>query len=399
MRYLLLGLLYDRDKETEIFARLGYAQAQVNQYQWGFVDGINESLGVHLDIIASIPTGSYPKKSKKLFVKKDLIESSYGVDYVGFVNFYSLREITRTGGVYKKLEQYIAASNDYVTVFVYSLYYPFMKILKRMKEIYGAKVHVVLIVPDLVGENTFKSRSTLKNFFRNIHASRQMSYAAYADSYVFLTEEMKNLFPQKPYNVIEGFLPSCRFDYTQKRIPKTILYTGSLNSAFGINTLLEAFSRIPDEEYRLWICGAGDREADVRRAAQRDKRIEFMGFLPKSEISRLQTQCDVLINPRPAQGEFTKYSFPSKTMEYLLSGSKVVMYRLPGVPDEYYNYIRTIEAPTAEAIQTAVCRACEDTEFYDARWQEQVQWIQENKNARAQAERMLHLSNSMELGS
>ena len=65
-KYLFLGLMFDRDSEKEILTRSGYAQAQVNQYQWGMVDGLNENLNAKIDIIASIPMASYPLRSKML---------------------------------------------------------------------------------------------------------------------------------------------------------------------------------------------------------------------------------------------------------------------------------------------------------------------------------------------
>ena len=200
---------------------------------------------------------------------------------------------------------------------------------------------------------------------------------------------MKELFDNKPYTVIEGFLPNCDFNYENKCESKTVLYTGSLNHAFGITTLLKAFESIKDPDYRLWICGAGDGQADVEAAAERDSRIIYKGFLPKSEIADLQTRCDVLINPRPAEGEYTKYSFPSKTMEYLLSGSKVVMHRLDGIGEEYYKFIRVIDDHTPEAIANAIVDACEDNDFYNSRFMEQVEWIKGQKSSASQVGKLL----------
>jgi glycosyltransferase involved in cell wall biosynthesis len=186
-------------------------------------------------------------------------------------------------------------------------------------------------------------------------------------------------------------LPTEQFDYSNTRIPKTILYTGTLNGKFGIQTLLDAFALIKDEQYRLWICGAGGIEQKIVEAAQKDHRIEFKGFLPKKEISKLQTQCDVLINPRPAEGVFTKYSFPSKTMEYLLSGSKVLMYRLPGIGDEYYHYVRELSSVDPKEMAEKIVEACSDASFYEMPWMEQVQWIQNQKNATRQLEKLTRL--------
>ena len=41
------------------------------------------------------------------------------------------------------------------------------------------------------------------------------------------------------------------------------------------------------------------------------------------------------INPRLNNGEYTKYSFPSKNLEYLLAGKVVVAYKLDGMSEDY----------------------------------------------------------------
>ena len=40
--------------------------------------------------------------------------------------------------------------------------------------------------------------------------------------------------------------------------------------------------------------------------------------------------------------EFTKYSFPSKNMEYMVSGTPILTSKLPGMPKEYYDYVYLI---------------------------------------------------------
>jgi len=55
-----------------------------------------------------------------------------------------------------------------------------------------------------------------------------------------------------------------------------------------------------------------------------------------------------LINPRPGNEEYTKHSFPSKIMEYMSSGAPVISHRLAGIPDEYYDYIYTIDEGEGE---------------------------------------------------
>ena len=73
----------------------------------------------------------------------------------------------------------------------------------------------------------------------------------------------------------------------------------------------------------------------------------------------LQKQATVLVNPRQNNEEFTKYSFPSKTMEYLASGVPVVAYKLDGIPDEYDEYIRYVPDNSPETLAKVLMEVCE----------------------------------------
>ena len=377
MSDVFVGFVFDEQKELELlkYSKCGVSAA-VNQYQKGFLAGIPEQV----QIISALSTGAFPKLNRKLYFKKNQGTISSGeIIYLPYINFYYIRDFMFESGIYQHLRE-IIEKQDHTTIYVYSLYIPSLKAMTRLKKKYGDRIHYCLIIPDLPGKYGLV-RKGIKGIRDRAEFKDKMTLSNYADSFVFLTEAMKDLFEPKPYTVIEGFLPDCSFDYSLKRVPKSVLYTGSLNRAYGFGTLLEAFSMISDPDAQLWICGAGDMEGAVKEAARKDPRIQFKGFLPKSEISALQTQCDVLVNPRTDEGEYTKYSFPSKTMEYLLSGSKVVMYRLAGIGDEYYQHIRVVEEHGPQAMASALQDAWTDEDFYLVRSRNQIKWIRESKEA------------------
>ena len=99
---------------------------------------------------------------------------------------------------------------------------------------------------------------------------------------------------------------------------------GGLTKKYGVIELLNAFERLQDENCRLVICGSGDAENDIIEASNRDRRIIFKGLLPRKEVLSLQKSSTILVNQRSNNEEYTKYSFPSKIMEYLSSGTPVV---------------------------------------------------------------------------
>ena len=60
-------------------------------------------------------------------------------------------------------------------------------------------------------------------------------------------------------------------------------------------------------------------------------------MVPNSEVLKAQSESEILVNPRNDNNEFTKYSFPSKVIEYLGSDTPMIGYILPGMPKEYYD--------------------------------------------------------------
>lgn len=395
MRYAFLGLLYDQDCENELLERNHYSlQPQINQYEWGFIEGINEALRIKMDVFGSIPFGSFPKHSHSGIVRKNIISSAYGVDYTGFINFYVVREKIRQVVFIRKLRAYISKSEEPVTLFVYSLYHPFVKCIDKLKKMYGSKVRIVLIIPDLVGKYAIQYKNPVKKLFYGFHADEQLRLAEKADAFVLLTEAMKNAIgiQSKPYTVIEGFLPTLPKNKCQneKANEKVVLYTGSLNPALGISALLKEFSSIENDNYQLWVCGPEGDAGEVKKYAERDSRICYLGFLPKSKVAAYQQQATVLINPRTPAGEYTKYSFPSKTMEYMLSGTPILMYRLEGIPQEYEQYIFYFDESSKYPLKEKILEICEKP-FAELQsfGQEAKKFVLNEKSSLAQAQKAI----------
>jgi glycosyltransferase involved in cell wall biosynthesis len=115
---------------------------------------------------------------------------------------------------------------------------------------------------------------------------------------------------------------------------------------------------IPNSDYRLWICGEGNAKEKVLDSAKLDGRVIYYGQLPHKDIIRLQKTVTVLINPRTSEGEFSKYSFPSKTLEYMASGTPCILYKLEGIPFEYYEYCYIIEDESITGVKEKIIEVC-----------------------------------------
>jgi glycosyltransferase involved in cell wall biosynthesis len=108
--------------------------------------------------------------------------------------------------------------------------------------------------------------------------------------------------------------------------------------------LIDSFVASGVKDYQLIICGDGDDRPYVEKISSECERIKYMGQLNRESVLELQRNASLLVNPRDNDSDYTKYSFPSKVIEYMSSGVPVLMYRLDGIPEEYYNFCYAVPA-------------------------------------------------------
>lgn len=167
------------------------------------------------------------------------------------------------------------------------------------------------------------------------------------DGYILLTEQMNEYVNprQKPYMIMEGLCaPNIQHEKTKKAEPRIIMYTGSLwkNNA-GIEYFTEGFIKANLPNCELHFYGTGEQVEWLEQISKMHSQVKYKGCVSNEEIVRLQKEATLLVNPRPSKEEFCKFSFPSKTIEYMASGTPVLMTRLPGVPSTYFDYVYTID--------------------------------------------------------
>ena len=164
------------------------------------------------------------------------------------------------------------------------------------------------------------------------------------DGFALLSLAMSEHIPtcNKPVVQIEGIFDSGCGSFPEVQKQRAILYSGNLGKRYGIIDLLDAFTKT-SIDYKLLICGVGDGADDVKRYAEKDSRIVFLGSLPRTEVLRLQSEASLLINPRHKADAFTRYSFPSKTMEYMASGTPTLMSELDCLPEDYKQHLYSLE--------------------------------------------------------
>lgn len=178
------------------------------------------------------------------------------------------------------------------------------------------------------------------------------------DMYVLLTEQMNKVVnpKQKPYVVMEGIVDEnvniCKHNKEKERI---VLYAGGVNRLNGVNILVEAFRGLSDKNVYLDIYGSGDYKEELLEICSKNRNIRYKGVKGAEEIFQAEQDAILLANPRPLEGEYIMYSFPSKNMEYMQSGTPLITTPLPCIPNEYSPYLYYFPShASVEGYRTAI---------------------------------------------
>lgn len=373
-----------------------YYQTAANTLSSSIFCGLKEIFKGKLSLVSSPLIPSFPKYFRKFIYKGKERFEYYGSDAYGtkfitiplFKLFFKQKSILNVlcSKVYRNDEDYI--------IIIYGIHTPYLKSAVEFKQKYP-KTKLCLVVPDLPIYMS-SSKNLVYLFLKKVDSVIQNKLLNSIDSYVFLTEFMKSQFDLHNKNsiVVEGIYNPVMNTWDEIKNPiikdNVILYTGTLDKRYGMQDLLSAFEEIPNAE--LWICGDGDLRDTVVSMISRGHKIKYWGHVSQQEVIKLQKQAKVLVNPRPSLGEFTKYSFPSKTIEYLASGTPCVMRKLPGIPAEYDDYIFYTKDDSVQSLRDTICDVLSMSQMeLNAFGEKASDFIKKQKNSRRQCEKILKL--------
>lgn len=388
MRVLYASCLCSKDKYNKIFEKSKFKPGQqIQKYHRLIVEGLAKN-NISVRTITALPITKL--NCSKLFIK------------------YEKEKINNVNYIYLPLVNLPIIKN--IIVFIISFIYTFFLCLKDKKQVVicdvlnisvcagtliAAKllkiknVGIVTDIPAFLSENTRKFSIRINNLV-----------ISKFNSYLFLTREMNKLIniKNKPFVVIEGQVDINMKDILNKlddKYEKKIcIYAGGLQKKYGIELLTKAFIKANVENTELHLYGNGDFEDELKRICKSHDNIKYFGIMPNDYVVKEQLKSTLLINPRPTNEEYTRYSFPSKNMEYMVSGTPILTTKLPGMPKEYYQYVYLIREETVEGL----CRELKEilakpiAELHK-KGTESKEFVLREKNNVVQAEKILKLVN------
>lgn len=196
------------------------------------------------------------------------------------------------------------------------------------------------VVTDLPAFLLINNKITLR---RRLISKINGSYLSSYSYYVLLTEQMNKAINKhhSPYIVMEG-LCYRDSDYSAlrnlgKHVPPTILYAGGINERNGIETFVKAFLKSGITGC-LVLYGDGEYAEELKVLSKENECIDYRGVASNKVVVEESIRATLIVNPRFSNQEHTKYSFPSKNIESMSTGTPLLTTKLPGIPSDYYSY-------------------------------------------------------------
>ena len=374
-----------------------------NSFQWSVIKGLCEN-NADFNVISYPLLPIFPARYKRPFSPKyDIIINDKVVGQMcPYCTVIGLKSLSIRMRLYHALRNIlIHYPNDRVVLLLSSTNSFFIKAVLPLKKQFQ-NLTVAAIITDLIDDafnyksnNTFLKRIQIKNEIRI-----QKGAYKYIDKFILLTKVMEEKIPEAIGKslIVEGICDRTIGDeLLEKPITgnKIILYTGTLQKYVGVDDFVDAFMLTNNPNYRFVICGAGPSEPYILECARNDDRVIYKGVVTRDEALELQKKASVVVNPRKPTESITRYSFPSKTIEYLSSGTPMIGYQLEGIPKEYYNFFYSPKDLTKESMCSLIDEVLQKSvEELDAKANAAKMFIKEKKNSKTQIRKILDFFDS-----
>jgi hypothetical protein len=256
---------------------------------------------------------------KKIFVKSIIKNNFYNI---GFINVPVIKQINQIISVLFYILKIIFTIKINRIIFYNSyLHFSFPALVIKLL---FPKIEMICVLAD-VPINVKKS-NILINYLSSIYNYVSFKLSSIFSRYIILNKNAIYLFPKvkrENFLLIEGGISPFEINDNihQPINPNYIFYSGTLDNYSGMEEFVELFVK-SDLKINFLICGSGFFEKKLKLIM--DKRIHFLGKIDRKKVLNLQKDALFLLNPKITGHKISKYTFPSKILEYLSSGNLVV---------------------------------------------------------------------------
>ena len=296
MKILYISSMFDAEVSKKLFNKNKKPMVAAAKYHTLLCEGFAQN-GAFVNLYSSIPVNKENCDANYIRIpttKKDNIVKQY-------VAVFNIPGIRHAQLFIKTFLKTICKSKDTIV-----LYDPLV-VASSYGAVLGAKCSgkkCVAIVTDLPQFMPISKRHKLLKVNEKL--------LDLANAYIFLTSQMNEVVNKKnrPYVILEGHADMNMLRYEHREFSnkiKKIMYAGSLRTIYGIADLCNAFVRCNFQNTELHIYGEGDFVPQLNKLVDKYPNIIFHGNCPNEEVVSMELDATLLVNPRPTDGEYTKY--------------------------------------------------------------------------------------------
>ena len=370
--------------------------ASAQNFEYALLKGFSKNQNVELNVVSAESIATFPKGNRLILRKRqDVLAENLFAQIVPALNLPIFKQKNHANGVYKRLLKWLKENREESekAVLVYGLYPPVVKKIKRACMQYHCKVFAIITdIPKTMF--TYTKSSFLKKLFGKKYRESAIRLQNTFDGYIYLTEAMhEEVAPEKPYTVVETIADTNIFDEmkcVEKATPTALMYAGALYEKYGVDKIIQVFECM-ETDTQLWIFGSGDYEERIKEKQKENPKIRFFGRVDRETVLQKEMEASLLLNIRNPRNEYTKYSFPSKMVEYMLSGTPLVTTRLEGIPKEYEPYVFYLDYDEPKIMAKQIDFILEGKQEYNLQFGKNAStFVKSEKNCVTQAEKIFN---------
>ena len=185
---------------------------------------------------------------------------------------------------------------------------------------------------------------------------------------LYKEHDIKQVFTAHDGVNIEEYADISKYKFTPNKKEYIILYTGSLFSWKGVNTLVDCIKYLPKNFNLVCVGGSGKYLSDFKSYVDKtseSNRIKVIAHVSKKALLEYTESADVLVLPNSAKDKMSLYTSPIKLFEYMASHRPIVASNLSSISEVLSNKNSFLFEPDnakdlAEKIQKSTSLDCGD---------------------------------------
>ena len=193
---------------------------------------------------------------------------------------------------------------------------------------------IIRIVDDMWPELLYEQKILKSNSLKKLLTSLAKFSYNYSKHIITLNNEVKESIHNSyginndKIDVISHGIDETVFTFTKKERQKifTLMYSGSLNTSYDFDLILNAAKKLKDKNIQFIIRGKGKQLSyleDQKKKFQIDNLIIDPSFVPIEQLSSTLSRADVLLVPM-VKGNSINLSLPTKILESQAIGRPII---------------------------------------------------------------------------